>query len=265
VELKSQILLNMKKKRKIIKVKIKCLDHGFVEFIDKMGNDYRILESARMSTGGVGKTTKEKDRGLIRYLYRNKHLTPFEQVTITLHMKMPIFVMRQLIRHRTQSVNEFSGRYSEMPQEFYTPDKFYQQSTKNHQGTGEVFEDQEQFGHLYRSPIASSYSSYFMMLDIGVAKEQSRLVLPLAQYTEFYTTMNLRNLFHLLSLRLHPHAQYEIRVYAKAILQILRSVGDLKWSIEIFEEINELEEIFQNLLNDYKDDFSLLKEKLNNL
>lgn len=228
------------------------LDHGRVTLIDIMGDDYRILESARISTGAEPSKGEEKDRGLIRYLYKNEHLTPMEQVVTTWRIKAPLFVVQQLLRHRSSSFNQMSSRYTELPQEHYTPEVFQRQSTSNHQGADEPLDphQNEQMQTIYNELIHESYNIYNLMVETAdVAKEQARMILPVSQYTELYVTMNLRNLFHFLSLRMESHAQYEIRVFAEAMLEILREYDGLKWSVEVFEEFNELSVAYKSAIN----------------
>jgi thymidylate synthase (FAD) len=231
--------------------KINVLDHGFVELVDFMGDDYRILQSARVSTGGVAQKGDKEDRGLIRYLYLNKHLSPFEQVVFTFHVKMPILVARQWMRHRTFSYNEYSLRYSEAIKDYYIPADFRIQGVKNHQGSGDVFDEDNNlmFKDIYEETIEQCESAYDGFIEEEVAREIARGVLPVAQYTEMYMTVNLRNLLHFLNLRLHEHAQYEIRVYAEAILQMLKSIEQLKWTIEIFEEMNQFDYTLLSMLD----------------
>jgi len=162
---------------------------------------------------------------------RNKHTSPFEQAVITLDMKMPIFVARQLVRHRTQSINELSGRYSEMPTAYYVPDMVGHQSTKNKQGTGNSMD--ADLGETIRQNMGyaseTSFHYYRSFLDNGVARETARMVLPLSTYTQWCTTMNLHNLLHMLELRLDPHAQWECRVYAEAIAKIVEDWCPIIW------------------------------------
>lgn len=238
------------------------LDHGFVELVDFLGDDQKILKSARVSTGSTGSKGDVKDRGLIRYLYKNKHLTPFEQVTMTFHVKCPIFVARQWMRHRTQSYNEYSARYSEMIEDVYTPIEVFRQSESNHQGRStETVEDSSLITEDIREMYREVNDFYNELLKDGVAKEQARVVMPVGQYTEFYTTMNLRNLFAFLTLRLDEHAQYEIRVYAEAMLEIIEhDMDDLKWSVEVFREFFALEQAYTKAINACgKDSAPLLK------
>lgn len=244
----------------------RVLDHvGFVRLIDVMGDDYRVLQSARVSTGGEASKGDKKDRGLIRYLYKNKHLTPFEQVVTTWHVKAPIFVARQWMRHRTQSFNEYSSRYSPMPMEVYLPGQLYQQSEQNHQGSGVELDPELNSDYLddMNATFEDGLDMYTELIsEAGVAKEQARMVLSVSHYTEFYTTVNLRNLFHFLSLRLDEHAQFEIRMYAESMMSILKDLDGLKWSVAAFEEFNELEQIFNKAINASKTDTSGLADWL---
>lgn len=231
--------------------KINVLDYGFVELVDIMGDDYRILQSARVSTGGSASKGDEQDKNLIRYLYVNNHLSPFEQVVLTFHVKMPIFVARQWMRHRTFSYNEYSLRYSEAINDIFTPTNFRIQGKTNHQGSGVEIDGEvnEIIKSSYKEAVDKSFSTYDYMLENGVAREMARGILPVSQYTEMYMTVNLRNLFHFLHLRLHEHSQYEIRVYAQAILDILNSIYGLKYTMEIFNEVNEVQYTFIDALN----------------
>lgn len=244
-------------------IKYAVLDHGFVELVDLMGDDQKILKSARVSTGGSESKGDVKDRGLIRYLYKNKHLTPFEQVAVTFHIKAPIFVVRQWFRHRTQSYNEYSARYSEMIEDFYVPSEVYKQSDSNHQGRAqETVEDSPLIVDDIRAMYEEVNNFYHDLLEDGVAKEQARVIMPVGQYTEFYTTMNLRNLFAFLTLRLDEHAQYEIRLYAETMLKILEIDIEekLKWSVEVFKEFYALEQAYIKAINACgKDSTPLLK------
>ncbi|RLD62952.1 MAG: FAD-dependent thymidylate synthase [Bacteroidetes bacterium] len=226
------------------------LDHGFVELIDMMGDDYRILQSARVSTGGNAKKGDKADRGLIRYLYKNKHMTPFEQVVFTFHAKVPNFVMKQYLRHRTFSTNEYSQRYSPIINEYYTPEDWRIQGKTNHQGSGDTFEPFENFNIAleYEEAMDLALYNYEVMIKRGVAKEMARMVIPSSIYTEFYFTADLRNLLHFLELRCHKHAQLEIRVFAEAILEILKEKDELKWTMEIYEEMTALDWKLQELL-----------------
>lgn len=214
------------------------LDHGFVRLVDYLGGDARIVQSARVSYGEGTKSYRE-DKGLIDYLLRNQHTSPFEQVSLTFHCKMPIFVARQWVRHRTAKLNEISGRYSVMKDEFYLPDpaKISFQSTDNKQGRSETEVPEEvkaRVLELLREGQKESYAQYDELIEMGLARELARINLPLSLYTEWYWTMDLHNLFHFLALRLDPHAQYEIREYARVMLDLTRKVAPA--ACESFEE-----------------------------
>ncbi|MGR3467179.1 MAG: FAD-dependent thymidylate synthase [Shimia sp.] len=204
------------------------LDHGFVRVIDYMGNDAAIVQAARVSYGAGTKHTSN-DAGLIRYLMRHWHSTPFEMCEIKLHVKLPVFVARQWIRHRTANVNEYSARYSILDREFYIPDadKVAAQSTVNNQGRGAVLEPAaaEEVRALLRADADRAYDHYEQMIDPeghGLARELARMNLPANVYTQWYWKVDLHNLFHFLRLRADAHAQYEIRVYADLIAEIVR-------------------------------------------
>lgn len=214
------------------------LDHGFVRLVDYLGGDARIVQAARVSYGEGTKTVRE-DRALIDYLLRNKHTSPFEQVIFTFHVKMPIFVARQWIRHRTARLNEISGRYSVMRDEFYVPraHEVRLQSKRNRQGgsDGEVSEDlRERVIELLRRDQGEIYRSYEALLDDDIARELARVNLPLSLYTEMYWQIDLNNLFHFLRLRMDWHAQYEIRVYGDAIARCVEAVAPMAYGA--FEE-----------------------------
>lgn len=208
------------------------LDKGFVRLVDHMGGDDRVVQAARVSYGDGTKTVRE-DKGLITYLMKNRHTSPFEQVVMTFHMKLPIFVARQIIRHRTARLNEISGRYSVMKDEFYLPalERIQFQSTDNKQGSGESLpiELAGEVREAMRADQAWSYAQYQHLLSLGVARELARVNLPLSLYTEWYWQMDLNNLFHFLRLRLDPHAQYEVRVYAEALAEIASEVAPVSY------------------------------------
>ncbi len=214
------------------------LDHGFVRLVDYLGNDDRIVQAARVSYGGGTKSYRE-DRGLIRYLLRNEHTSPFEQVNFTFHLKMPIFVARQWMRHRTARINEISGRYSVMREEFYLPDPEHiaVQSDDNKQGRAREPVDGKtaaEIRRIFAREQKRLYETYSVMLDRGIARELARIDLPLSLYTEFYWQMDLHNLFHFLKLRMDAHAQYEIRAYALVLFDVARRVCPL--AFEAFDE-----------------------------
>jgi thymidylate synthase (FAD) len=210
------------------------LDHGFVRVIDYMGDDSAIVQAARVSYG-AGTKHVQNDDGLIRYLMRHWHSTPFEMCEIKLHVKLPVFVARQWIRHRTANVNEYSARYSILDREFYIPEPEHlaAQSVVNNQGRGEVLSRAESARvlEMLKRDAASSYDHYQEMLSQtqpdgtpqqGLARELARMNLPMNIYTQWYWKVDLHNLFHFLRLRADAHAQYEIRVYADAIAEAVR-------------------------------------------
>ncbi len=214
------------------------LDKGFVRLVDYLGSDERIVQAARVSYGKGTKTFRE-DRGLIHYLLRNEHTSPFEQVVLTFHIKLPIFVARQWIRHRTARVNEISGRYSVLKEEFYLPalEDLAPQSKDNKQGRAtEPFPPEVGEGILRRLSTlqGEAYKVYEELLETGLAREVARIVLPLCAYTEWYWQMDLHNLMHFLKLRMDPHAQKEIRLYAQVIFEITKRVCPI--AMEAFEE-----------------------------
>ena len=203
----------------------RVLDHGFVRVVDYMGGDASIVQAARVSYGKGTKKLRE-DTGLINYLMRNKHTTPFEMCEIKFHIKLPIFVARQWVRHRTANINEYSARYSVLDKEFYLPDRdnIAEQSSSNAQGRGEAVdaEKADLVLDILQKDSASCYQHYEQMLDCNIARELARANLTLNYYTQWYWKIDLHNLLHFLKLRADPHAQYEIRAYASAMLDIVR-------------------------------------------
>ena len=212
---------------------IPVLDHGFVRVVDYMGDDAAIVQAARVSYGR-GTRAANEDKGLIRYLMRHRHSTPFEMCEIKFHVKLPIFVARQWIRHRTANVNEYSARYSILDREFYipAPEHLAAQSAVNRQGRGDILAGQEaaRVLDLLRNDATRNYDHYLDMLNEdeqgnaldpsrqGLARELARMNLTLNAYTQWYWKTDLHNLFHFLSLRADAHAQYEIRAYAEAMM-----------------------------------------------
>lgn len=214
------------------------LDRGFVRLVDYLGGDTRIVAAARVSYGSGTKSISE-DKALIHYLMRNLHTSPFEQVILTFHAKMPIFVARQWVRHRTARLNEMSGRYSVMADEFYLPanDQIRRQSRRNKQGRAPEElprETQERILDIFRRDQSSAYASYEELLRDDIARELARINLPLSVYTQWYWQIDLHNLFHFLRLRLDTHAQYELRQYAEVMAQMAKAVAPL--AFEAFEE-----------------------------
>ncbi len=219
----------------------KVLDHGFVRVIDYMGNDTSIVQAARVSYGEGTKKSRD-DKSLIFYLMRHWHSTPFEMCEIKLHVKLPVFVARQWIRHRTANVNEYSARYSILDNEFYIPksENLASQSSSNNQGRGDVLEGEEanKVIQILKSDSLRSYKSYEKMLSQenkkGLARELARMNLPTNIYTQWYWKTDLHNLFNFIRLRNDLHAQYEIRVYAEKIAELVK-----KWvpfAFEAFEQ-----------------------------
>ena len=207
---------------------IPVLDHGFVRVVDYMGDDAAICQAARVSYG-KGTKSVQNDEGLIRYLMRHWHSTPFEMCEVKLHVKLPVFVARQWIRHRTANVNEYSARYSILDREFYipAPEHVAAQSVVNNQGRGETLTGEEaaRVLDILKSDSERSYNNYQAMISDdgqqGLARELARMNLPANIYTQWYWKVDLHNLLHFLRLRADAHAQYEIRVYADAICSVV--------------------------------------------
>ncbi|HFE52664.1 MAG TPA: FAD-dependent thymidylate synthase [Bacteroidetes bacterium] len=207
------------------------LDHGFVRLVDFMGGDQAVVQAARVSTG-QGSKGEERDRQLIDYLLRHKHETPFEHSVFKFHVRCPIFVARQWFRHRIASYNEISGRYTTLKYEFYLPKKLRRQISRDYKYE-ELPEDvSAELISKISEAYDASYRLYNELLDAGVARELARIVLPLALYTEFYWTINARALMNFLSLRAEAHAQYEIRQYAEAIMEIFKT--KMPWTYDAF-------------------------------
>jgi thymidylate synthase (FAD) len=228
--------------------KIQCLDRGFVYLVDYMGGDASIVQAARVSYG-LGTRSVTEDRGLIRYLMRHQHTTPFEMVELKFHVKLPIFVARQFIRHRTANVNEYSGRYSIMPDEFFVPpaEQVTYQSKTNRQGGAEALSPHqaEEVLRILTTEQRRVRAGYDRMIELDVRRELARINLGVSQYTEWYWKNDLHNIFHFLQLRLDPHAQHEIRVYAEAMGEIVRAVAPIAW--EAFEDYQLGAERFSRL------------------
>lgn len=243
----------------VLKLSIPCLD-GFVRLVDVMGDDSSIVQAARVSYGEGTKKIHE-DRGLIRYLIRHQHWTPVEMVEFKFHVKLPVFIARQWIRHRTANVNEISARYSEMKDEIYLPpiEHISSQSNDNKQGrNSEPFakEQAQEIQDLIMQSNENQYKIYQNLLDRGVARELARTVLPVGHYTEWYWKIDLRNLMNFLALRLDPHAQWEIRVYAEAMSSLVKQIVPIAW--EAFEDY------ILNSVNFSKDEIEVIKEIINN-
>lgn len=205
---------------------VPVLDHGFVGLVDYMGSDDAIVQAARVSYG-KGTKSVNTDRGLIRYLMRHEHTTPFEMCEVKFHIKLPIFVMRQLVRHRTASLNEYSARYSVITDEFYIPPKeqLKHQSLNNKQGREEDLaeEEKEYIIESMKNLWEYNYQTYDHYIDkYNLARESSRTVLPTGGYTECYWKANLKNFLHMARLRMDSHAQWEIREYANAMYTLVK-------------------------------------------
>lgn len=216
---------------------IKILDHGFVRVVDYFGDDNAVVQAARLSYGRGTKKTHQ-DKGLINYLLRHRHTTPFEMCEIKFHIKLPIFVARQWIRHRTANVNEYSARYSILDREFYVPEPQHlaAQSNTNRQGRGDILEgaEAEHALNTIREDSERAYQHYIDLLNLddqgnvlddnkqGLTRELARMNLPVNFYTQWYWKIDLHNLLHFLFLRADSHAQYEIRAYADAMLDIVK-------------------------------------------
>lgn len=216
----------------------KLLDYGEVSLVDMMGDDIRVLQAARVSTGSEVTKGEDQDKKLIDYLMKNKHHTPFEKIVFEFYIKCPIFIARQWMRHRIGSYNEASARYKEFKFEAYIPEQFRKQSKTNHQGSeiGDFDHDE------LRSIIADTYDeildAYEELLLSGVAREIARLVLPMGIYTEFYWTVNFRSLMNFLNLRDHEHAQWEIQQYAKEIKKIITEQNHFPLSWDAYLKYN---------------------------
>jgi len=220
---------------KILGQEFKILDHGFIRVIDYMGGDSSIVQAARVSYG-KGTKKSNQDRGLIRYLMRHRHTTPFEMCEIKFHVKLPVFIARQWIRHRMANVNEYSARYSILDKEFYVPEQAAEQSKINNQGRGSIINGQEGIEDLniIREFSQDAYDKYTFLLNLdetgntlnenrkGMARELARMVLPMNYYTQWYWKIDLHNLLHFISLRADSHAQQEIRAYADKIAEIVK-------------------------------------------
>lgn len=206
---------------------LKTLDKGFVRLVDSMGNDSSIVQAARVSYATGTKSLRE-DEKLIEYLIKNDHLTPLEMVEFKFHIKCPIFIARQMFRHRTASINEVSARYSIINEEFYIPElsRMQKQSTKNKQGSEGLLAEKAQLECLSIIEVAShnAYCHYEQLIAAGLSRELARMVLPVNIYTEFYWKIDLRNLLNFIKLRSDNHAQQEIREYSNNILMIIESI-----------------------------------------
>jgi len=218
---------------------IKVLDHGHVRLVENMGSDLSIVRNARVSYDAEWRAGDDdgKDAKLLNYLLKNRHTSPFESCIFTFDVKAPIFVFRQWHRHRTWSFNEISARYSELPEEFYVPelDQITTQSTSNKQmRTDEQHPEAAGYAEMIRICNKNAFTTYKIMIANGIPRELARSVLPVGTYSHMFGTVDLHNLFHFLKLRLHSHAQYEIRVYAEAMLKLIEPIVPI--SVAAFRE-----------------------------
>jgi thymidylate synthase (FAD) len=209
---------------------IPVLGQGYVRYIDHLGTDQRIVETARISYKSPSKGD-DADKKLLFYLFKNRHTSPFESVNISFNIKMPIFCMRQFVRHRTFRLNEWSGRYSELADEFYLPEQWRIQDTKNKQGSTTIDAHWSEYGvwsaendQLALGAFEHCYGTYKKLLENNVAKELARIVLPVSLYTEIYINTDIHNLIHFLNLRQDPHAQLEMREIANAMEIIFKEL-----------------------------------------
>jgi thymidylate synthase (FAD) len=234
-------------------------DIGYVRLVDWLGDDSRIVEAARVSYASPSKG-KEADDKLLHYLYRKKHTSPMEQCNISFNIKMPIFTMRQFVRHRTFKLNEQSARYSELPSDFYIPKSWRKQDTVNKQGSIDTGDWNPILDEGWESTATSalndyctdSYAIYQLMIKQGIAKEMARMILPVNVYTEIYVNCDLHNLLHFLTLRMDEHAQWEIRQYANAMYEITKKLFPVtigafdryKWHVVDTREKQNVAELF---------------------
>lgn len=219
--------------------KIEVLDHGFVRLVESMGSDLSIVRNARVSYDAEWRTGEDegKDAKLLNYLIKNKHTSPFESCVFTFEVKAPIFVFRQWHRHRTWSFNEISARYAELPEEYYVPEpnQITTQSASNKQmRTDEVNPLAVKMAEMIRTHNELSFARYKTLLEYDCPRELARTVLPVGTYSHMFATVDLHNLMHFLKLRLHSHSQYEIRVYAEAILKLIEPI--VPHSVAAFRE-----------------------------
>lgn len=211
---------------------IPILGQGYVRYVRHLGNDLAIVETARISYKSPSKGD-DADKKLLFYLFKNRHTSPFESCNITFNIKMPIFCMRQFVRHRTFRLNEWSGRYSELADEFYVPELWRVQDVKNKQGSLDAQllpEWHAANDDIARQCFENAYKAYQILLEHGVARELARIVLPVSMFTEIYVNVDLHNLIHFLNLRQDPHAQLEMRIIADAMAEIGRDL--FPWTFE---------------------------------
>lgn len=243
---------------------MKILDKGFVEIVDIMGDDYLVLKAARTSTGSEAIKGVAKDRGLIRYLYRKGHHSPFEFPTIIWHVKCPVFIARQIFRHRNFSFSELSARYRQIEWETYMPMDWRLQDKENKQSSVSGGPDNLRgfsIDKVYRS-YYQAQMSYESLIDKGIAREQARVVAPMGIYTEFLVRTDLRNLLHFLNLRMDAHAQEEMQELAEAMYYLLKDTKRFAWTMEIFDEVRGVDTVVDSLVNQYKNNLGTLRDRL---
>jgi len=232
----------------------KVLDKGFVKLVDWMGDDSSIARAARVSYGKGTKSVNE-DSALVDYLIRHQHTSPLEMVEFVFHIKLPLFSMAQLVRHRTSSLNQISARYSVMEDEFYIPETLRTQSKNNKQGSevGDLGDFQKYFLKKIQRISKDAHEDYEILMKHGVAREMARMILPQNLYTQVYWKQDLKNLLHLLKLRMDTHAQYEIRVFADAIYDIIKEI--------VPNTVSSWENHILNSVTFSKDEIEVLKTK----
>lgn len=213
-------------------------NQAFVELVDSMGSDQSIINAARVSyDGDLEERPESKDKKLLRYLLKNHHTSPFEHVSLTFHVKAPIFVARQWMRHRTWAFNEISARYTKLEEGWYKPNMWRAQSDQNKQMSEGYAENQPHLRQVYEWTAQAAWHAYEELIDNGASREQARMILPVSMFTRFYATVNLHNLLHFVRLRDHEHAQPEIREYAVAMRELARE-HVAPWTMEIWGELN---------------------------
>jgi thymidylate synthase (FAD) len=211
---------------------VPILDKGFIRLVDFMGGDLAAVQAARVSYASESKGA-DADKKLINYLLKHDHMTPFEQTVFKFHVSCPIFVMRQWIRHRMASYNEISGRYTEVKEEFYIPETWRSQDTKNKQGSASGHDlDHVELTRIFDEQVQACYGTYQKLLEMGVAREMARMILPLNGYTQFYWAVNARSLMNFMALRADVHAQWEIQKYAEAVAGIFEE--KMPWTFAAF-------------------------------
>jgi thymidylate synthase (FAD) len=202
--------------------KVEVLDDGFVRMVATMGNDLSVVNAARVSFGKQKNELGPRDEKLIKYLWDNEHTSPFRHAYVQFHIKAPIFVLRQWMKHQVgSSWNEISGRYVKFEPSFYCPENWREQHESNKQGSKGSIQDQKQANELYKDAMKVQWDSYQRLIELGVCKEQARMLLPVSTYSECFWTSSLQSLMHFLHLREDAHAQWEIQQYAKAVRKLI--------------------------------------------